>query len=265
MRRSGRSIAHPAACRAPVVRRSSSGDQRPTRITPPISPARIFARNEGFGGPASALTMSAPTGAAAALGAYESRSRSAVQAQARPRVEEVESRYGSTASRERPADAGGRLRVDAGGEDGAVGGQEASSSPAASRTSLTSTGGASTGKITCASAPRSSTTCTSTSIRGSDGSANAASSNASGRMPTMPCRLPAGRPGSGMRYPRTTTVPSSTVRLDEVHRGGADEGGDEEVDAARRTAPGACPPAGPGRRASPRRAGRASSPRPGRA
>ena len=57
------------------------------------------------------------------------------------------------------------------------------------RTESASTGAASIGKITWDSEPSSSTTITSTSIVGSDGSANAASSKSCGRMPriTSPC------------------------------------------------------------------------------
>src|SRR5690242_1711586 len=92
MRRSGRPVEQPAARSARVVAAISPGVQRPTRMTPPISPASILARNDGFGRPARALTTIAPgvgAGAAAALGADESRSSSALQPQTRRRVEEV--------------------------------------------------------------------------------------------------------------------------------------------------------------------------------
>ena len=44
--------------------------------------------------------------------------------------------------------------------------------------------------------------------------------------------------------------PASTRRREEVHGRRPDEGGDEQVARARRTAPGACRPAGAGRRSS---------------
>src|SRR5437899_12808992 len=89
-------------------------------MTPPTSPARTFARNDGFGRPASALTIASPGGAAAALSAGESRSSSALEAKTRRRIEEVEPRRvdGET---ERAARPGSSLRLDACGADCAVG------------------------------------------------------------------------------------------------------------------------------------------------
>ena len=62
--------------------------------------------------------------------------------------------------------------------------------------------------------------------------ANAASSNASGRMPSTTRAAPRGRRragSSGTRYCPNTDVAAVDRRLDEVHRRRADEGGDEEV------------------------------------
>ena len=90
---------------------------------------------------------------------------------------------------------------------------------------------ASTRKNTCVSAPSSSSTSTSTSSRGSCGSANAASSNASGRMPSTTRPASRGRRSgsSGSTWPPTRTTVAVDRRLDEVHRRRADERGDEDV------------------------------------
>ena len=108
---------------------------------------------------------------------------------------------------------------------------DSSSSSRVSRSSSASTRGASTGKSTCASAPSSSTTATTTSSCGSDGSAKAASSKLSGRMPEHhgPGRTGVAGASSGDPVAGERDAPSSTLRLDEVHRGRADERGDEEV------------------------------------
>ena len=85
--------------------------------------------------------------------------------------------------------------------------------------------------MTCASAPSSSSTDTSTSICGSPGSANAASSKLSGRIPrmTVPSRLGGVQAQARGGSPRTRRFRPATVCLDEIHRRGADEGGDEQV------------------------------------
>ena len=99
--------------------------------------------------------------------------------------------------------------------------------------------------------------------------ASAASSNASGRMPSTTrrdvCRPGAGAGSSGDAEAAERDGVVLDRRLDEVHRGRADEGRHEEVRAARRRAPAARPPAPSCRRAAPRPACRASSPRSGRA
>ncbi len=79
---------------------------------------------------------------------------------------------------------------------------------------------------------------------------------------------PSGRPAArGKRHAELPEAHRVVLerRLDEVHRGRADERGDEEVVRLCVELLRACRPAGSGRRASPRRAGRASSPRSGRA
>ena len=132
-------------------------------------------------------------------------------------------RAGADRRVERPC---GRRR---GVEDGRVGEQRVSSS-AARRTSSVSTRGASIGKMTCVSEPRSSTTLTVTSRRGKAGPANAASWKDSGRIPRTTFRSRLGsliRGEAGIRG-RRTRRPRGRAWPDEVHRGRADERGDEE-------------------------------------
>src|SRR3954467_1700730 len=101
-----------------------------------------------------------------------------------------------------------------------------------------------TGKKTCASEPSSSSTATSTSSIGRPSGANAMSSKASGRIPRMISPFPVARGrwlrSSGILWvPNVTESPSrcastrfiaGEVCLDQVHRRGADECGDEGVD-----------------------------------
>ncbi len=97
----GRPISQLVACSFAVVAANSAGVQLWVRMTPPISPARMRARNDAFGGPASALTIVAPAGdaaaagvaraSAAALASSQRRSGCTLETQARRRVEIVES------------------------------------------------------------------------------------------------------------------------------------------------------------------------------
>ena len=99
-------------------------------------------------------------------------------------------------------------------------------------------------------------------IRGHDASPSEASSKSDGRMPRMtffrgtpssPGLAPITLAGTGSRYPaKVTAGPSSRTRSaeHEVHRGGADEAGHEQVHRRRRTASAACRPAAGARRSA---------------
>src|SRR5881409_3349891 len=114
---SGRPIVQPAARSCAVVARIVLGVQRPTRITPPSAPARTFAMKDGFGGPASAPTITSPAGAAeagaattsAALSASQRGSRRTLDSQACRRIEEEEA-GGVDGQLQRSADARRRLQ-----------------------------------------------------------------------------------------------------------------------------------------------------------
>ena len=121
-----------------------------------------------------------------------------------------------------------RARVDARGEERRLGREQRRVVSLGARSSCGRR--ARYGNTTCVSAPSCSSTSTCTSSRGRPGAAKAASSNASGRMPSTTRAV--GRPCAGVERDRvaaeTDEVPVDR-RLDEVHRRRADERGDEEV------------------------------------
>ena len=108
-----------------------------------------------------------------------------------------------------------------------------SPSSVAARTASTSTGGASIVNSTCVAEPSSSTTAASTSIVGRVPFDAVASWMSCGRMPTITRPVePADGPSVGAeRDPESGERDRVAVELglDEVHRGRADERGDEEV------------------------------------
>ena len=129
-------------------------------------------------------------------------------------------------------------------------------------------GGASTVKKMWASEPSSSSTSTRTrDRRQARRERRVVEAPRAGCPSTTRSRPPAG--GARRRAARGTARSARVValdrRLDQVHRRRADERGDEEVVRGARRAPAGGRTAGCGRRASPRPAGRASSPRSGRA
>src|SRR4051794_29833944 len=131
--RGGRPISPVTAWSFAVVAENSAGVQRCVRMTPPISPARIRARNVAEGGPASALTIVSPAGAAAAgpartsaaaLPSSQRGSSRTLEAQAGGRIEVVEAAPGDGqlegGGPPRPGEGGDPPR---GGGGGAPGGE----------------------------------------------------------------------------------------------------------------------------------------------